>query len=105
MKLMELIHTIGEEKRSGLINIDDWRWADVEHLANMDFKFDGDFHMRTNKPPMMTIYKKKDKDKKGKETEYFYLEEENKKIKRFQKFNDLIDFFDTYSQPDIDKNM
>lgn len=105
ISLLELLHTIGEEKKSGLIDIDSWRWADVEHLANMGFAFDGDYYMKTDKSPIMTIYKKKEKDEQGKKAEYFYLEEEGKETKRFKLFNDLIDFFDTYSQPEIDKNM
>lgn len=110
--LSELLHTIGEEKESGLIPIDDWRWPDVDHLANMGFAFDSDFYMKTDKDPSMTVYKKKEKDPKtGKETQFFFLQEEGsssgekKPLKRFQNFNDLIDFFDTYQQPEIDKNM
>ena len=103
--LKEILHTIGEEKKSGLINIDDWKWTEVDHLATMGFGFDSDYYMRTNKDPIMKIYKKKETDPEtGKEEEFFYLEEEKKSVKRFKSFNDLIDFFDTYEQPEIDKN-
>lgn len=104
--LKELLHVVGEEKKSGLVNIDDWRWPDVDHLATMGFQFDGDFQMRTDKDPDMVVYKKKEKDgTNGKTTEYYYLEEKGKPSKRFKNFNDMIDFFDTYEQPEIDKNM
>jgi hypothetical protein len=104
--LLELLHTLGEEKQSGLIPIDDWRWPDVDHLATMGFKFDGDYYMRTDKEPYMKVYKKKEEDPStGKKIVWFFLEEEKKPVKRFKNFNDLIDFFDTYQQPEIDKNM
>lgn len=106
LKLTEILHTIGDEKKSGMIPIDDWRWPDVDHLASMGFGFDGSYCLRTNKEPEMTVYKKKEKDPTTKKKEeYFYLEEEGKPLKRFKHFNDLIDFFDTYPQEEIDKNM
>lgn len=105
ISLIEILHTIGEEKKSGLIPVDNWRWPDVDHLANMGFGFTNDYYMQTDKPPEMKIYKKKDKSPDGKDAEFFYLEEKGQSPKRFNKFNDLIDFFDTYSQPEIDKNM
>ena len=106
ISLKEILHTIGEEKKSGLIDINSWRWPDVDHLANMGFGFDGDYYMRTDKDPEMRVYKKKEKDPTtGKKVEFFYLEEEGKPEKRFKNFGDLIDFFDTYEQPEIDKNM
>jgi hypothetical protein len=106
MTLKEILHTIGEEKKSGLIPIDDWRWPDVDHLATMGFKFNSDYYMQTDKEPDMRVYKKKEDDPAtGKKNESFYLEEKGKSAKRFKNFYDLIDFFDTYEQPEIDKNM
>ena len=103
MKLMELLHSIDEETKKGLINIESWKWPDVDHLATMGFKFMDDYHMQTEKPPKMVIYKKKDKDEKtGKQTSYFYIEEPKKPTKRFAAFNDVIDFFDSYKQETID---
>jgi hypothetical protein len=105
MKLTELLNTIDEEAKQGLINIDDWRWPDVDHLCTMGFKFQDDHHLQTEKPPKIIIYKKKEKDPEtGKQTSFFYIEEPKKKLKRFKNFNDVIDFFDTYPQPDLDKN-
>lgn len=106
MKLTELLNTIDDEATKGLVNIDDWRWPDMDHLITMGFKFKDDHHLETEKPPKMTIYKKKELDEaSGKDTTYFYIEEPKKKLKRFKTFNDVIDFFDTYQQPDLDKNM
>jgi len=104
--LKELLHSIDEESKEGLINVDDWRWPDVDHLVNMGFDFGDDFHLRTTKEPHITVYKKKELDEaSGKKTEYFYVEEDKRATKRFKTFNDVIDYFDTYSQPDLDKNM
>lgn len=103
IKLTELLHAITEEEKSGLVNVDNWRYPDIDHLVTMGFEFSDDYHMITGKPPKMTIYKKKDKDDTGKEVAYFFIEEDGKKPKRFKNFNDVIDFFDHYEQ-DLDKN-
>jgi hypothetical protein len=106
MKLTELLNTIDQEAKDGLVNIDDWRWPDVDHLVTMGFKFKDDHHLQTEKPPKITIYKKKSLDEtSGKKSTYYYIEEPKKPVKRFKNFNEVIDFFDTYAQPDIDKNI
>ena len=106
LKLTELLHAIDEENKEGLINIDSgWRWPDVDHLITMGFKCMDDHHMQTDKPPKITIYKKKGQDDKGKETSYFYLEEPKKPVKRFKTFNDVIEFFDKYEQPGLSDNV
>jgi len=103
--LKEILHSIEGEKKEGLINIDDWRWPDLEYLVNMGFEFADDFRLITPREPKITIYKKKDKDEKtGKPEEYFYIKEDERDMKRFFSFSDLIDYFDTYSQPSLDKN-
>jgi hypothetical protein len=106
MKLTELLHAIDEENKEGLVKIDDWRWPDVDHLVTMGFTFKDDHHMQTEKPPKMTIYRKKGMDEaSGKKTSHFYIEEPKRPVKRFNTFNDVIDFFDGYKQPELDKNM
>jgi hypothetical protein len=35
MKLIELLHSIDKENKAGLVNVDDWRWPDVEHVISM----------------------------------------------------------------------
>jgi len=104
IRLKEILNTLKEEEKDGLINIDDWRWPDVDHLVNMGFEFADDFRMITPKEPKITIYKKKEKNSDGKEDECFYIEETDRDKKRFNAFNDVIDYFDTYSQPILDKN-
>lgn len=105
IKLTELIHHVKDESKSGMVNIDDWRWPDVDHLVSMGFEFADDHRLATPKDPKIVVYKKKDKDDAGKESEYFFVQEDKKPLKRFQKFNDVIDFFDRYQQPEIDKNL
>jgi len=104
MKLTELLHIMDEESKDGFVNIDNWRWPDVDHLATMGFEFGDDFHMHTQKDPKITIYKKKDKNDKGKLVPFFFVEEKKRKLKRFETFNDVIDYFDTYVQPEVDRN-
>jgi len=106
IKLTELLHSIDDEANEGLVNIDDWRYPDVDHLVTMGFKFMDDHHMQTEKPPKMVIYKKKSLDEAtGKQSSSFYVEEPKRATKRFKTFNDVIDFFDSYSQPELSKNM
>jgi hypothetical protein len=106
ISLTELLHSIDEENKEGFIAVDEWRWPDVDHLVAMGFKFQDDHHMQTEKPPKMTIYKKKSMDEVlGKKTSYYYIEEPKRAAKRFKSFNDVIDFFDGYRQPELEKNM
>jgi hypothetical protein len=105
MKLTELLQAIKDENKEGMVSIDDWRWPDVDHLVAMGFEFGDDFRMITNKEPKITIYKKRDNDGKGKDHQFFFVEEPKRETKRFKNFNDVIDYFDTYSQPELDKNM
>jgi len=105
--LKELLHSISNEKKEGLISVDDWRWPDVDHLINMGFEFSDDYHLNTPKEPKISIYKKKDEEpdkESGKKQEHFYIEEEKRETKRFKSFNDVIDYFDHYEQPELDKN-
>lgn len=107
MKLTELLHSIDKENKDGLVNVDDWRWPDVEHLISMGFDFVDDYRFRTNGEPEIVVYRKKEADEKnedGEKEDFFYVEEKGKKTRRFKTFNDVIDYFDTYSQPELDKN-
>jgi len=104
IKLTELLNSVRDENKEGLVNIDDWRWPDVDHLVSMGFEFADDWRLITGKEPKITIYKKKDVDEAGKPQESFFIEEE-RGTKRFKAFNDVIDYFDHYEQPEIDKNL
>ena len=105
IKLTELLHSIDQEEKEGLTPVDTWRWPDVDHLMTMGFEVMDDYHLKTKMPPEIVIYRKKDKDKDGKNKTFFYIEEPKKKLKRFETFNDVIDFFDSYKQEEIDNNM
>lgn len=103
--LKELLNSIKDESKEALVKIDDWRFPDIDHLINMGFEFSDDYRLKTPKPPNIIIYKKKEKDiKTGKAEEVFYVEEESKEKKRFTSFYDIIDFFDRFEQPEIDKH-
>ena len=97
MKLSEILHTVAEEKKSNLINVDDWKFADADHLKTMGFEFDGDYVMSL-KDPTIKIYKKK-----MPQGECFVIEEDGKGVRIFQEFEQVIDYFDHYPQPEIDK--
>jgi hypothetical protein len=102
LKLTELLHHIKTEKKDGMVNIDDWRFPDVGHLLDMGFDFEDDFHLSTPKEPKITIYQKKEVNEKNEKVPFFFVQEENQTLKKFERFNDVIDYFDKYSQPEID---
>lgn len=104
MKLIELLHSIEKQNKDGLVNIDDWRWPDVDHLISMGFEFMDDYRFQTNRDPKIIVYRKKESNQDGEKIDFFYVEEDGKKMRRFETFNDVIDYFDTYSQPELDKN-
>lgn len=99
------MHSISQENKDGLVNIDDWRWPDVDHLVNMGFEFGDDYRLHTTKDPKITVYKKKEAGTDGQKTECFFVEEEKRDTMRFKSFSDVIEYFDAYSQPELDKNM
>lgn len=106
IKLTELLHSSQEKEKNGLINIDDWRWPELDHLINMGFEYMDDFRLATSRDPKITVYKKKDIDPKTNKTEeFFFVEEPDREQKRFKLFNDVIDYFDAYVQPELDKNI
>lgn len=104
MKLIEIIHSIKTENKHGLIKIDNWRWPDVDHLISMGFELKNEYYMNTPREPSIKIYKKKVTEPDNKKVAYYYIEEKNKTQKRFKTFNDVIEYFDHYEQPDLDKN-
>lgn len=97
MKLTEILHTVSDEKKQGLINIDDWKFTHADHLKNMGFDFDGDYVMSL-KAPQIRVYKKK-----LPQGECFVVEAEKQGAKMFPTFEEVIEYFDHFPQPEIDK--
>ena len=93
--LKEILNVINKEKEDGFINLEDWRWTDIEHLLSMGFDIVDDYTLKTKKKPDLIIYKKKNTPE---EKSKFYIVEPNKPLKRFETFNDVIDYFDSYQQ-------
>lgn len=112
ISLIELLHSINSEKKEGLIHIDDWKYPNIDHLINMGFEIGDDFKLNTPRDPKITVYKKEEIDETPgttidepteKKHEYFYVEVEKRKPKRFREFNEVIEYFDRFEQPEIDK--
>lgn len=97
MKLSEVLHSISAEKQRGLINIDDWKFTDADYLKSMGFEFDGDYTM-SMKSPEIKVYKKK-----FPQGEFFVVESKDNGIKILPTFDSVIEYFDKYPQPEIDK--
>lgn len=96
MKLLEILHTIKDERQKNLVNVDDWKWADADHLKTMGFDFDGDYGM-VLKDPHIRIYQKENPEGS------FVVEDKTKGTRVFQSFDQVVEYFDHYSQPEIDK--
>lgn len=106
--LKELLHSIKDEEKSGMVNLDDWRWPDLEHLIDMGFEMNGDYKVVTPKEPHISIYRKKEEDldkTTGKEVNYFYIEDKGRETRKFRTFNDVVEYFESYQQPELTKNM
>jgi hypothetical protein len=97
MKLSEILHIVSDEKKQGLINIDDWKFTHADHLKNMGFDFNGDYEMSL-KSPVIKVYKKKTP-----QGEMFFVEAEKQGTKMFRDFEEVINYFDHFPQPEIDK--
>lgn len=97
LKLTEILHIMSDDREKGLINIDDWKMTEADHLKTMGFEFDGDYHMSL-KNPQLRVYKKK-----FPQGECFVVEGDDKPAKAFPEFDQLVKYFDSYSQPEIDK--
>ncbi len=108
MKLTEILHTIEDEKKSNLINIDEWKFSDAEHLKDMGFELEGDYYMRMENPPI-TIYKQKlekTQEAIGIPQQSVYVIDEPKRGKKaFNKFDGVIEYFDSYKQPELKPGM
>lgn len=96
MKLLEILHTLRDERKTNFVNIDDWKFADADHLKSMGFDFDGDYKMTISDPDISVS---KIKLSNG---ECWVIEAGGKK-QYFRKFEEIVNFFDHYSQPEIDK--
>ncbi len=105
IKLTELLHSINTENKDGLVPIDDWKLPHIEHLIDMGFEIMDDHHINTPKDPKISVYKKKGLDEaNGKKTEYFFVEEPKRGIRKFGTFDEVIIYFDHYEQPEL-KNL
>lgn len=90
IKLSEILHTISSEKESGYTPVDNWKITDAEHLQDMGFTADGQYHFSLKNPNITVAHKK---------GEGFVLEDLTKKQKHtFPKFKDLINHFEKYEQ-------
>lgn len=95
MKLTEILHTLESEKKTNLVNVDSWRWADVDHLLTMGFEPEGDYYLKL-KNPKMTIYREN-----APEGKIYILNDEDKGKKTFKNFEGVLNYFNHYDQPEL----
>jgi len=90
IKLKEILHTISEENKEGLTELDNWKITDYDFMTDMEFKPDGMYTFSLKKPSITVCHKKgigfivKDKSKNSS-----YI---------FPTFNEMSDYFTKYEQ-------
>lgn len=90
IKLMEILHTIEERGKEGLVPLEEWKFQHVEHLNDIGFDNDGMYHMSMRTPNLMVCYKK---------GAGFMLEDKKKKKQMsFPSFNHMCQYFENYEQ-------
>ena len=107
IKLKEILtHFYQDEKKEGLIPIDNWRATHSIYLEDMGFRNDGIYHYALKKPDLKLCYKrgigfiledrsklKKRPSEKGEE-----FEETKPIVYSFRKFKQLEEYFANYKQ-------
>jgi len=102
--LRELLSDMHHEKKNGMLHVEEWKLPEVEYLHNVGFDFLDDYKMGIDKSPYLTIYKNENEtEEKGKPKVFFTVEEKGKSNKTFKEFGDVISYFDTFPQHEIDK--
>ena len=90
IKLLEILHTVREEEKSGLLPIENWKFQYIEHLSDIGFMEDDMYHLSIKRPPIVISYKKG----RG-----FILEDKKKKItKLFLSFGSMCQYLENYEQ-------
>jgi hypothetical protein len=90
IKLTEILHTIRDEAKAGLTDIDNWSIVDADFMLDMGFKPNGHTHYSLTNPKITVCHK---------QGEGFILDDKTKGEKKtFPKFNDLAEYFTTYEQ-------
>jgi len=102
--LKELLDLEDHPKKNGMLHVEEWKLPEVEYLHNVGFDFLDDYKMGIDKSPYLTIYKNENEtNEKGKPNVFFTIEEKGKSNKTFKEFGDVINYFDTFQQHEIDK--
>ena len=86
MKLLEILHTVEDEQKSNLINVDEWKFADSEHLKDMGFELEGDYHYKLDNPPMTVYQQKSPQVQEGQKGSFFVIDEPKKGKRAFRNF-------------------
>ena len=90
IKLKEILHTISEENKENLTELDDWKITDYDFMTDMEFKSDGIHHFSLKNPKIKVCHKKR---------VGFIVEDGSKNEKHiFPNFKEMTEFFTKYEQ-------
>ena len=103
IKLSEILHSIDEDEKSDMVNLDDWKLSEIDHLVEMGFEQDGDYKMMLNNPKMVVCKKKKITHQLPKDIQaigpgYVLKDGSKNKTYTFSTFMEMVEFFDNYEQ-------
>jgi hypothetical protein len=103
IKLSEILQSIDEDEKSEMVNLDDWKLSEIDHLVEMGFEQDGDYKMILTNPRMVVYKKKEMAHQLPKDVQALgpgYVLEDGSKNKKyvFPTFMGMVEFFDNYEQ-------
>jgi hypothetical protein len=101
--LSEILSSIHDEEEMGMVDLDDWKLSEVDHLIEMGFEPNGQYKLVLPNPRMMAFKKKKvlhqlPKNIKAVGEGYVLIDDDKKKTHIFPTFASMVEFFDNYEQ-------
>lgn len=103
LKLSEIIRSIDEDEAQGMIDLDDWKLSEIDHLTDMGFDMNGTYKMELLNPELI-VYKKKGikhqlpNDVQAVGEGYVLEDKARDKTHTFATFKQMVEFFDNYEQ-------
>lgn len=104
IKLAEILDSVKEEQKSGLVPLDDWKLTELDYLFDIGFSVDDDYVLMINTNPKLSVRKKKSithelPNGKRVNGEGYILTDKTKHEEHiFPTFTKMIEFFDEYEQ-------
>ena len=90
IKLKEILHTISEENKEDLTELDNWKITDYDFMTDMDFKPDGMYTFSLKNPSIRVHHKKG--------AGFVVNDKSKEKVSIFPTFGEMSEYFTQYEQ-------